>query len=248
MRNRPALTDVLVAGLADLGIMATAVPTQEKRVKLWLVTAWHALDPGALEMLSQAERARAARFASSQLSDRYIAAHVALRWMMERRVGIAAHMQHYEAGPHGKPWLRGYPEASFNLSYAGSRLLIGMAAGGALGVDIEQLRQVEDAAALAALYYSVREREALASCQPGSDRFDQMFLSIWTRKEACVKATGLGLGEFALPRIECGHADSRAVRVGYRQLRTDTTLLDQGYLLSWSWDRIGQYEGQAVEN
>jgi hypothetical protein len=53
------------------------------------------------------------------------------------------------------------------------------------------LRPVPDAAALAAEHFTRREQEALAAL-PARDR-DQAFLTCWTRKEACLKAIGVGL-------------------------------------------------------
>jgi len=50
---------------------------------------------------------------------------------------------------------------------------------------------VPDAAVLAAEYFTQREQEALAAL-PAHER-DKAFLTCWTRKEACLKAIGVGL-------------------------------------------------------
>jgi 4'-phosphopantetheinyl transferase len=59
-------------------------------------------------------------------------------------------------------------------------------------VDIEALRPVDEALALARKHYSAGE---LAACQsaPDTRARDEAFLRVWTRKEACLKAVGLGL-------------------------------------------------------
>ena len=58
-------------------------------------------------------------------------------------------------------------------------------------MDIELLRPMPDADALAETYFSAAERRALAAL-PQQAR-DAAFLCCWTRKEACLKATGMGL-------------------------------------------------------
>ena len=232
----PCSPDAVAERLAELGIAATAIRQAASPVALWVVTGWGDLERASLAMLSREEQARADRFRCEDLSNRYRAAHVARRCVVERCFGILAAAQDYHAGPRGKPYLAGYPQANVSLSYGGSRLLIGIAAGAALGVDIEPLRPIEEAASLAALYYTPCERSLLALAGTGTEAFNRLFLSIWTRKEACIKAAGLSLDEHLLSTLECGAANPAAVRVGNCQLRTDTTLCDRSYLVSWAWN------------
>jgi 4'-phosphopantetheinyl transferase len=70
-----------------------------------------------------------------------------------------------------------------------------------------------DAAALAADYFTAAEQRALASLPP--ERRDRAFLVGWTRKEACLKAVGTGLG-IDTRSFEAGldeDADAREVRL-----------------------------------
>jgi 4'-phosphopantetheinyl transferase len=60
-----------------------------------------------------------------------------------------------------------------------------------LGVDVEVQRAIEDRDAIAAMYFSAAETQALAA-QPAHER-DAAFLRCWTRKEAYLKARGEGL-------------------------------------------------------
>jgi 4'-phosphopantetheinyl transferase len=82
---------------------------------------------------------------------------------------------------------RGHVE--FNLAHCGSDAVIAVAAGATIGVDIELLRPIHDVKSLAGLVFSDVERRELELAP------DQMsaFLNGWTRKEAYVKALGLGL-------------------------------------------------------
>jgi 4'-phosphopantetheinyl transferase len=90
----------------------------------------------------------------------------------------------------GKPELQG---AAFrvSLAHSGEVALVAVASGRVVGVDVELLRSGTESWSLSshALTHSERARlEAL----PASQR-SEAFLSMWTRKEALLKAVGVGL-------------------------------------------------------
>lgn len=145
-----------------------------------------------LAWLSEREQRRASLFRSPEHRRRYLAAHCALRRLIADATGIAADRQHFVIGRFGKPRLEEVAGFGFSLSYADDRALIGLSAAGAVGVDVERLRAIEDADELAALHFSPAECELLQAIAPGPER-DRAFLQGWTRKEACVKAAGTGL-------------------------------------------------------
>ena len=67
-------------------------------------------------------------------------------------------------GPHGKPSLAGddAPTISFNLSHSDKLALIAVSPQAQLGVDIEQLRVVDDAEVIARSLFAPAEEAALA--------------------------------------------------------------------------------------
>jgi len=82
---------------------------------------------------------------------------------------------------------RGHLE--FNLAHCGGDAVIALTDCAAIGVDIELLQPVPDVESLARLVFSdVERRELELAPDPVS-----AFLNGWTRKEAYVKALGLGL-------------------------------------------------------
>ena len=96
---------------------------------------------------------------------------------------------------HGKPILASQPadvDLQFNLSHSGDLALAGFCVGGSLGVDVEHTDRAVDPDALIARFGSPGEREMLTALKPDARR--RRFLELWTCKEACVKATGLGIG------------------------------------------------------
>lgn len=98
----------------------------------------------------------------------------------------------FQFGPFGKPSLapEGNPERlEFNLSHSGDLALLAVARGRAVGVDIARRDEGADHVGIAERYFSPVEKATLLALGGTAEAF----YSTWTRKEAYVKATGLGL-------------------------------------------------------
>jgi phosphopantetheine--protein transferase-like protein len=145
------------------------------------------------ECLSADERRRAAAFATTVLSARYIAAHVALRILLGQTLNMPAQNIRFEAGLHGKPRLASPQNGRslhFNLSHSADCALIGIA-NTEIGVDIERVQPLTDLDAIAAMVLTAEEREQFQTLEAD----DQMnwFYRCWVAKEACMKESGRGL-------------------------------------------------------
>lgn len=92
----------------------------------------------------------------------------------------------------GRPYLAnpGSWKGDFNLSHSGEWLVLALTDRGRVGVDVQQIRDVD--LGVARICFTPEERKALALV-PG-DELRTLFFRIWTLKEALAKATGLGLG------------------------------------------------------
>jgi len=144
--------------------------------------------------LDATERARAERFATSDLRRRFVVAHAALRRLLAVELGIAAGEIAYDIGPYGKPMLRlpaGAPDLRFNIAHSGELMACAIALDRELGVDIEWKRPIADFEDIARHYFACEEREALAALVPAQR--GAAFYACWSRKEAYIKARGLGL-------------------------------------------------------
>ncbi|WP_380285855.1 4'-phosphopantetheinyl transferase family protein [Kitasatospora purpeofusca] len=169
-------------------------------VELWLLDAAAVpVDRAALGRLDEEEHRRAARFVREADRTTYLAAHVALRGVLGRRLGAAPESLVFVrepcpdcSGPHGRPRLAdGGPGAPhFSLSHGGGRVLIGVAAV-PVGVDVEPLPGAESVEVLSPALHPA-ERAELADVGP-ADR-PRAFARLWTRKEAYLKGLGIGLG------------------------------------------------------
>ena len=183
--------------------------------QVWLIDLDTELSSDELDALSPDEQARASRFVFARHRARFAAGRSALRCMLARRIGRPARELHIQEGPHGKPFLAQAPQLQFNLSHSDGVGLLALAnpqatnCTQAVGIDVELMRPVSDALALAQSNFDPHERAALAGL-PHSGR-DRAFLVGWTRKEACLKAHGSGFSGAVIPPTGL-ELEARAVR------------------------------------
>lgn len=95
---------------------------------------------------------------------------------------------------NGKPSLYGEPPegVQFNMSHSEDFVVVAVCLGRRVGIDIEKVRDDIPAKDIAGRFYSSTETEAIADTH-GLQR-SELFLRIWTRKEALLKGTGEGIG------------------------------------------------------
>ena len=155
--------------------------------------------PATLEdALSADERARASRLRSEPLGRRFVAGRIAMRSILGRYPGVGAPRDlQFAYGPHGRPSLAERNGPHFNFTRSGPLALCAVARTPAVGVDVECVRAIPEAASMTRQYFSAREQASLASLDmpPESAVFQQAFYDAWTRKEAFIKALGLGLAQ-----------------------------------------------------
>jgi 4'-phosphopantetheinyl transferase len=164
-------------------------------IHVWLVPLADVPLNGAAAVLTPDEREQASRFVSASLTRRFICKRAALRQILAsyartRPVDIA-----FGTGAQGKPFLRECDGAAspleFNMSDAGEHVLVAVAMQRPIGVDIEAIRQIEDADDIIEQHFSAIERATYRRLPPEQRLI--AFFTAWTRKEAYVKAVGLGL-------------------------------------------------------
>jgi 4'-phosphopantetheinyl transferase len=141
------------------------------------------------ELLDAAERARAVRFATPQLQRRFIAAHSGLRQVLAQASGRRASELVIAQDALGKPFLPADSQLHFSLSHCGGQALVALA-DAPLGVDIEALIQ-RDTGVLAFQILTPGELSRW-QCLPQNEQIESL-TEAWTRKEAVLKACGLGL-------------------------------------------------------
>lgn len=192
MSASPTRTERLVWRRA--GRDAASAPPATDEVHLWSFRVASESGRDCLPLLSADERARAACLLSLPARHQAVVARAKLRSLLGAYLGRDPARLRFTAGPHGKPRLADDEGAQleFNLSHSRDVLLIGVATGRALGVDVEHIREVGDLEGLARVALTPAERDEVFAQAAGRARLLRFF-QFWTRKEAYLKATGEGI-------------------------------------------------------
>ncbi len=200
-------------------------------VDLWFI----ALDQEAArvrhfgETLTDSEQQRAQRFARQRDRARYVVGRYAMRKVLSRILNIAPKKVALGLGAHDKPGLIDHAKLGFNLSHSGGLAVLavvdGSLSGGSsapqpceVGVDIESTQRLTDPETLFRHCLCKRELQGLLALNKDEQR--EVFFEIWVRKEACLKALGIGF------EIEPHSFDS-----GWC-FRTPGTYSDQGVIVN----------------
>jgi 4'-phosphopantetheinyl transferase len=141
------------------------------------------------DLLSSEEKARADRFVFARDHDSYTLSQGALRLLLASYLTIPAHEIRLAAGPKGKPSLLDEPHLDFNKSHSKGLALYAFTDACAVGVDVEEVRQLPDFQQIASRFFCPGEAQELASVNDTA----AAFFRCWTRKEAYIKAVGDGL-------------------------------------------------------
>ena len=181
---------------------APAPPVQIWRLRL------KELDGDPLETLRpltvSSEHARARRYQFEADRHRHLAGRALVRLALSRRYRCDPRALSLTDGPHGKPHLQEPPEGNpilhFNVAHTADVVVAAFSRTHPVGIDVESQHRDADVDALAQRVLTEAERRRWRT-GPEAHRRD-MFLHLWTCKEAFLKATGRGL-QRALRTIEC---------------------------------------------
>lgn len=165
-------------------------------MELWLVDLEKCAEPlawleRAVPRLAADDHDRAGAIADLRERRHRLAAHSALRILLERIAGPAVRGRALVRPPGGKPWLEA-GGAEFSLSHIDGLALIGVSSARPLGVDLERVRPVRLAARRLAEISAVGSGLSDKPLPLGAER---AFLQAWARLEAFTKARGRGLAQ-----------------------------------------------------
>jgi 4'-phosphopantetheinyl transferase len=138
--------------------------------------------------------ARAERFHFRIDRQRWVVGRGVVRRLLGNYLGVRPAEVRLWYNSHGKPALAGESGrggVKFNVSHSGELLLLAIGKSRAVGVDVEHVRPMPDWRELAGRFFAPTEIASLDRL-PDAERH-RAFFQCWTRKEAYVKAHGLGL-------------------------------------------------------
>lgn len=122
-------------------------------------------------------------------SEQHSHAHLLLsRCLKEHGVDYIVGVTPVTLGKHGKPYLKEYPELHYNISHADG-IAAAMVSEHECGIDCEPIRRYNPR--VMNRVFSAAEREAVEAASEAEREL--LFFSLWTLKEAYVKAIGEGL-------------------------------------------------------
>ena len=165
------------------------------------------------EMLSADEQAVALRLRSPLARRRFVRSHGVARHLLSGILQTRADDVVLGRSRWGKPFVES-PRCGafdFNFSHSENAFLFGVCFGGAVGVDVEVVREEFPAKPVAECFFAPAERALLGAALP-SER-QELFFRCWTVKEAFVKLSGCGFA-----------ADAHDAETGDGSGRFQTTL------------------------
>ena len=165
-----------------------------------------------MHMLSAAEIDRASAFVFEVDRRRFVARRSVVRDLLATLHECLPSELALNVNAFGKPSVTLSPFV-FNTSSCGDSLLVAIGRRsqvGEIGVDLETMRPMPDALLIAQSFFSGEEFSKLQSLS--GDKLLPAFFNCWTRKEAFVKAVGMGLS-FDLNRFSVTLLENEEVLV-----------------------------------
>lgn len=148
-------------------------------------------------LLSSAEKARSEEFSHFRARKNYIASHGFLHSVLTYYLEYPAAEINFNQGEKGKPFItpeQNPQQIQFNLSHSQNLAILAVCRKQSVGIDIECSQRNSDWAGIARRFFTLNEQQALFALPEAQQK--EAFYQLWTRKEAHMKVTGLGL---ALP-------------------------------------------------
>jgi len=139
-------------------------------------------------LLADEELARAAKFFKPKDAESFILCRGLLRRVLGEVLETDPSALSFSRNGHGKPFLEN-TKLEFNVSHSRDRLLIAVTSGRPVGVDIEFRRGSINMDAIAERWFAPAEREFFQTLE----NQEVGFFDIWAKKEAYVKALGIGI-------------------------------------------------------
>jgi 4'-phosphopantetheinyl transferase len=178
------------------GLSSSVVPNLGSDVHIWIVdlrVAHHTLNQLCL-LLSEEELQRRRKYHSACVRNRALVSRASLRCILSKYTGLCSNDIEFFYSASGKPGLNPHQSdlgLQFNVAHSEDLALIAVTIGSVVGVDLEQVHEVPDALEVAKHLFPPAATKALLELP--AKQLSEAFLESWTRLEACVKATGLGL-------------------------------------------------------
>lgn len=141
-------------------------------------------------LLSTQEKIQSEKFFTINLSNRYIVTRAVLRSILAEYLGTIPQDIEFIRNSYGKPFVRG-ANIEFNMSHSYNSAYYAITSDFSVGIDVEFYNKGKNIFNIAKSVFSIDELEFFLNL---SDlKRQEFFFNVWTKKEAVIKAMGLGL-------------------------------------------------------
>lgn len=141
-------------------------------------------------LLSTQEKIQSKKFFTINLSNRYIVTRAVLRSILAEYLGTRPQDIEFVKNSYGKPFVKG-ANIEFNMSHSYNSAYYAITFDFSVGVDVEFYNKGKNIFNIAKNVFSTDELEFFLNL-PDLKR-QEFFFNVWTKKEAVIKAMGLGL-------------------------------------------------------
>lgn len=201
---------------ADGQKMDMILPPTSAEIHVWL-TFCEAISEERLlvayrELLNTTEKKEESRFYVPRDRHRYLVTRALVRTVLSRYASVDPKDWVFSRDAYGRPHIVN-PQAaearlSFNVSHTQGLIVLGVAKGRSLGVDVENFAKRNVSINLANYFFASRELAALHEVSYHQQQY--RFFEYWTFKESYIKARGMGCS-IPLDRFSFHFADDHAV-------------------------------------
>lgn len=140
--------------------------------------------------LSKEEKTQSQKFFTSDLGNKYIITRAVLRAILSKYLKISPQEIVFTTNGYGKPFVQG-SNIEFNMSHSRDCVYYAIAYGFAVGIDVEFYDREKNIFNLIKGVFSSNELEFFLNLPDFA--LQDFFFTTWTKKEATIKAMGLGL-------------------------------------------------------
>lgn len=141
-------------------------------------------------LLTEEEKTRIDRFYFEKDQNNFTLSRGITRVILANYLDINPKQIIFNQNKFGKLYLEN-EKLKFNLSHTKELLLIGISFDTEIGIDIEKIRELKVYQDIVRRFFS--DNEIKAFFLQTEDKYQESFFTIWTRKEAFIKAVGRGL-------------------------------------------------------
>ncbi len=142
-------------------------------------------------LMSDDERVKQRSFVFERNRREYLVSRALLRSTLSKYDAIEPEAWRFVRDEHGRPAIAWPSPLRFNLAHHPTMVVCAVTTGAALGIDVEPIDRGREILRIAAKTFAKPELDALGALPP--EAAAERAVTLWTLKEAYIKARGLGL-------------------------------------------------------